>query len=62
MRQAGLELRRRSAELGFYAAHMPAEVGGWGLSSLPTLMELPPHVRDEVFPLWSAVSARCASR
>jgi acyl-CoA dehydrogenase len=34
MRRAGLDLRRRSAELGFYAAHMPEEVGGWGLSSL----------------------------
>lgn len=34
MREAGLTLRRRSAELGFYAAHMPEEVGGWGLSSL----------------------------
>jgi acyl-CoA dehydrogenase len=28
MRRAGPELRRRSAELGFYAAHMPADVGG----------------------------------
>jgi alkylation response protein AidB-like acyl-CoA dehydrogenase len=34
MRQAGLALRRRSAELGFYGAHMPEEVGGWGLSNL----------------------------
>jgi acyl-CoA dehydrogenase len=34
MRRAGLDLRRRSAELGFYAAHMPEEVGGWGLSNL----------------------------
>jgi acyl-CoA dehydrogenase len=34
MREAGLALRRRSAELGFYAAHMPEEVGGWGLPSL----------------------------
>lgn len=34
MRDAGLALRRRSAELGFYAAHMPEEVGGWGLSNL----------------------------
>jgi acyl-CoA dehydrogenase len=39
MREAGLQLRRRSAELGFYAAHMPEEVGGWGLSNLAyTLM------------------------
>ena len=34
MREAGLSLRRRSAELGFYGAHMPEEVGGWGLPSL----------------------------
>src|SRR5919106_2016353 len=34
MREAGLALRRRSAELGFYAAHMPEEVGGWGLPNL----------------------------
>jgi acyl-CoA dehydrogenase len=34
MREAGLALRRRSAELGFYAAHMPEAVGGWGLSNL----------------------------
>ncbi|MBI4260891.1 MAG: acyl-CoA dehydrogenase family protein [Actinobacteria bacterium] len=34
MKEAGLGLRRRSAELGFYAAHMPEEVGGWGLSNL----------------------------
>ena len=34
MRQSGLTLRRRSAELGFYAAHMPESVGGSGLSNL----------------------------
>src|SRR5207249_5142165 len=34
MREAGLALRRTSAELGFYAAHMPASVGGQGLSNL----------------------------
>jgi acyl-CoA dehydrogenase len=34
MKQAGLALRRRSAELGFYAAHMPESVGGAGLSNL----------------------------
>lgn len=34
MRQAGLALRHRSAELGFYGAYMPEEVGGWGLSNL----------------------------
>lgn len=34
MREAGLSLRRRSAELGYYAAHMPEDVGGGGLSNL----------------------------
>jgi acyl-CoA dehydrogenase len=34
MTEAGRSLRRRSAELGFYAAHMPEEVGGEGLSNL----------------------------
>jgi acyl-CoA dehydrogenase len=34
IREEGLRLRRRSAELGFYAAHMPESVGGQGLSSL----------------------------
>src|SRR6266508_3695386 len=34
MTEAGMALRRRSAELGFYAAHMPEEVGGGGLSNL----------------------------
>ncbi len=34
MKEAGLGLRRRSAELGFYAAHMPESVGGQGLSNL----------------------------
>jgi acyl-CoA dehydrogenase len=34
MREAALSLRRRSAELGFYAAHMPESVGGGGLSNL----------------------------
>jgi alkylation response protein AidB-like acyl-CoA dehydrogenase len=29
-----MKMRRRSAELGFYAAHMPEEVGGSGLSYL----------------------------
>jgi acyl-CoA dehydrogenase len=38
MREAGLELRRRSAELGFYAAHMPEEAGGWGLPTLATTL------------------------
>ena len=36
MREAGWDLRRRSADAGFYAAHMPEEVGGWGLSNLAT--------------------------
>jgi alkylation response protein AidB-like acyl-CoA dehydrogenase len=34
MREEGLQLRRRSAELGFYAAYMPEEVGGMGLPTL----------------------------
>jgi acyl-CoA dehydrogenase len=34
MKEAGLALRRTSARLGFYAAHMPESVGGWGLSNL----------------------------
>src|SRR5437588_7376652 len=34
MREEGLALRRRSAELGFYAAHMPEAVGGMGLPAL----------------------------
>jgi acyl-CoA dehydrogenase len=34
MKEAGLALRRTSAELGFYAAYMPESVGGWGLSNL----------------------------
>jgi acyl-CoA dehydrogenase len=34
MKEAGLALRRASAELGFYAAHMPESVGGSGLSNL----------------------------
>jgi acyl-CoA dehydrogenase len=34
MKAAGLALRRTSAGLGFYAAHMPESVGGWGLSNL----------------------------
>jgi len=38
MREAGLALRRRSAELGFYGAHMPEEVGGWGLSNVGTTL------------------------
>src|SRR5947199_10211552 len=34
MKQAGVALRRKPAELGFYAAHMPESVGGSGLSNL----------------------------
>src|SRR6266516_7653855 len=34
MMEAGMALRRRSADLGFYAAYMPEEVGGGGLSNL----------------------------
>lgn len=38
MRQAGLEIRRRSAKVGFYGAHLPESVGGWGLSTLGMTM------------------------
>jgi alkylation response protein AidB-like acyl-CoA dehydrogenase len=34
MRQAADAIKRRSCEEGFYAAYMPEEVGGWGLSNL----------------------------
>ena len=34
IREEVLKLRKRSAELGFYAIHMPEEVGGGGLSLL----------------------------
>src|SRR2546423_863894 len=41
MREEGLKLRRRSAELGFYAAYMPGGVGGQALPALgpPLLVE-----------------------
>ena len=32
--EAAAQIKRRSLEEGFYAAHMPEEVGGWGLSAL----------------------------
>ena len=34
VRDAALSVKRRSCEEGFYAAHLPEEVGGWGLSTL----------------------------
>jgi alkylation response protein AidB-like acyl-CoA dehydrogenase len=34
VRSAAQGLKRRSCEEGFYAAHMPEQVGGWGLSTL----------------------------
>lgn len=34
MRGAAKEIRRKSAEVGYYGAHLPEEVGGWGLSTL----------------------------
>jgi len=34
MRDAAMALRRKSAEVGYYGAYMPEEVGGWGLSTL----------------------------
>ena len=34
LREMALEVKQRSCSEGFYAAHMPEEVGGWGLSTL----------------------------
>src|SRR5262249_49803020 len=34
MRDAATALRKKSAEIGYYGAHLPEEVGGWGLSTL----------------------------
>jgi acyl-CoA dehydrogenase len=34
VRSAAQQLKRRSCEEGFYAAHLPEKVGGWGLSTL----------------------------
>ncbi|HVF04121.1 MAG TPA: acyl-CoA dehydrogenase family protein [Frankiaceae bacterium] len=34
LRDAALAVKRRSCHEGFYAAHLPEEVGGWGLSTL----------------------------
>lgn len=34
MRDEGMRLRRKSAEIGYYGAHLPESVGGWGLSTL----------------------------
>lgn len=34
MHDAAMALRRKSAEIGYYGAHLPEEVGGWGLSTL----------------------------
>jgi acyl-CoA dehydrogenase len=34
LREAADELKRRSCAEGFYAAHMPESVGGWGLSNV----------------------------
>jgi acyl-CoA dehydrogenase len=34
VRDAALTVKKRSCEEGFYAAHLPEEVGGWGLSTL----------------------------
>jgi acyl-CoA dehydrogenase len=38
MREAGLALRKKSAEIGYYGAHLPEDVGGWGLSVLGTTL------------------------
>jgi alkylation response protein AidB-like acyl-CoA dehydrogenase len=34
MREAATAVKQRSCAEGFYAAHMPESVGGWGLSNL----------------------------
>ncbi|HEV2890623.1 MAG TPA: acyl-CoA dehydrogenase family protein [Frankiaceae bacterium] len=34
VREAAMEVKRRSCEEGFFAAHLPEHVGGWGLSTL----------------------------
>ncbi len=34
MLAAALDIKKRSCAEGFYAAHLPEEVGGWGLSTL----------------------------
>src|SRR5438874_6888436 len=34
LHEEGVAIRRRSAELGFYSAHMPESVGGGALSNL----------------------------
>src|ERR1041384_774691 len=34
MRASWSALRHKSAEIGYYGAHLPEEVGGWGLSTL----------------------------
>lgn len=34
VKEAAAEIKRRSCEEGFFAAHMPSDVGGWGLSAL----------------------------
>ena len=34
VRAAALEVKARACQEGFYAAHLPEEVGGWGLSTL----------------------------
>jgi acyl-CoA dehydrogenase len=38
MREAGFALRKKSAEVGYYGAHLPEDVGGWGLSVLGTTL------------------------
>jgi alkylation response protein AidB-like acyl-CoA dehydrogenase len=38
IREVALGIKRRSCAEGFYAAHLPEEVGGWGLSTLGMTM------------------------
>jgi acyl-CoA dehydrogenase len=48
-------IRRRSAELGFWAAHMPEEVGGGGLSCLgQVLLHEEAHRQGSMLARWEA--------
>ncbi len=46
LKEESLKLRKRSAELGFYALHMPEEVGGGGLSYLGQVLLHEEAARD----------------
>src|SRR3954468_13916521 len=38
VREAAATVKKRAAKEGFYAAHLPESVGGWGLSTLGTTL------------------------